>query len=32
VVIGPNGDVIKHWTAVKKAEEHPKEVLAYLQK
>jgi peroxiredoxin Q/BCP len=31
VVIGPKGDVIKHWPAVKKAEEHPKEVLAFLQ-
>lgn len=31
VVIGPNGDVIKHWPAVKKAEEHPKEVLAFLK-
>ena len=32
VVIGPKGDVIKHWPAVKKAEEHPKEVLAFLTK
>ena len=31
VVIGPKGDVIKHWTIVKKAEEHPKEVLVYLE-
>ena len=31
VVIGPKGDVIKHWPTVKKAEEHPKEVLAYLK-
>ena len=30
VVIGPKGDVIKHWPTVKKAEEHPKEVLAFL--
>jgi thioredoxin-dependent peroxiredoxin len=31
VVIGPKGDVIKHWPAVKKAEEHPEEVLAFLK-
>jgi peroxiredoxin Q/BCP len=31
VVIGPKGDVIKHWPAVKKAEAHPEEVLAFLQ-
>ena len=31
VVIGPKGDVIKHWPTVKKAEEHPKEVLEFLQ-
>ena len=30
VVIGPKGDVIKHWPAVKKAEDHPAEVLARL--
>ena len=30
VVIGPKGDVIKHWPTVKKAEEHPEEVLAFL--
>jgi peroxiredoxin Q/BCP len=30
VVIGPKGDVIKHWPAVKKAEDHPAEVLAFL--
>jgi peroxiredoxin Q/BCP len=30
VVIGPKGEVIKHWPAVKKADEHPKEVLAFL--
>ena len=28
VVIGPKGDVIKHWTAVKKADVHPEEVLS----
>jgi peroxiredoxin Q/BCP len=31
VVIGPKGDVIKHWATVKKAEEHPGEVLAFLK-
>jgi peroxiredoxin Q/BCP len=31
VVIGPKGDVVKHWTTVKKAEAHPEEVLAYLK-
>ena len=31
VVIGPKGEVIKHWTTVKKAEDHPEEVLAYLK-
>jgi peroxiredoxin Q/BCP len=31
VVIGPKGDVIKHWLTVKKAEAHPEEVLAYLK-
>jgi peroxiredoxin Q/BCP len=30
VVIGPNGDVLKHWT-VKKAEAHPNEVLQFLK-
>ena len=30
VVIGPKGDVIKHWPSVKKAEEHPADVLAFL--
>jgi len=30
VVIGPKGDVLKHWTTVKKAETHPEEVLAFL--
>jgi len=27
----PKGDVIKHWPAVKKAEAHPDEVLAFLK-
>lgn len=31
VVIGPKGDVIKHWTTVKKAEDHPQEVMEFLQ-
>jgi peroxiredoxin Q/BCP len=30
VIIGPNGDVIKHWPTVKKADGHPDEVLGYL--
>ena len=30
LIIGPKGDVIKHWTAVKKADQHPQEVLAFL--
>jgi peroxiredoxin Q/BCP len=30
VIIGPRGDVLKHWPLVKKAEEHPNEVLAFL--
>jgi len=31
VVIGPKGDVVKHWPTVKKAEAHPEEVLAFLK-
>ena len=31
VVIGLKGDVIKHWTAVKKAEDHPQEVMSFLK-
>jgi len=31
VVISPKGDVVKHWLPVKKAEEHPEEVLAFLK-
>jgi thioredoxin-dependent peroxiredoxin len=31
VVIGPGGDVLKHWPAVKKAEAHPEEVLGFLK-
>jgi len=32
VVIDPQGMVTKHWTAVKKAEAHPDEVLSFLKK
>ena len=32
VIIGPKGDVIKHWPAVRKVEAHPDEVLAFLNK
>jgi peroxiredoxin Q/BCP len=31
VIIGPRGDVVKHWTTVKRAEAHPEEVAAYLK-
>ncbi len=31
VVIGPKGDVIKHWPTIKKAEAHPEEVMAFLK-
>jgi len=31
VVIGPKGDVIKHWPTVKKAEAHPEEVMTFLK-
>src|SRR5262245_38180256 len=31
VVIGPKGEIVKHWPTVKKAEGHPDEVLAYLE-
>jgi peroxiredoxin Q/BCP len=31
VVIGPKGDVIKHWTTVKKAEDHPQEVISFIK-
>ncbi len=30
-VIGPDGKVLKHWATVRKAAEHPAEVLAYLK-
>lgn len=32
VIIGPDGTVLRHWQAVKKAETHPAEVLDYLRK
>ena len=31
VVIGPKGDVLKHWPTVKKAEAHPEEVFSFLK-
>jgi peroxiredoxin Q/BCP len=31
VVISPQGEVIKHWSTVKKAEAHPEEVLSFLK-
>ena len=31
VVIAPKGEVIKHWPVVKKAEDHPEEVLNFLK-
>jgi thioredoxin-dependent peroxiredoxin len=31
VVIGPKGEVLKHWTTVKKAEAHPDDVLEFLK-
>ena len=31
VVIGPQGDVVKHWSTVKKAEANPEEVLSFLK-
>ena len=30
LVIDSKGDIIKHWPAVKKADQHPQEVLAFL--
>lgn len=30
VMVGPDGTVIRHWPAVKKAESHPGEVLEFL--
>ncbi len=32
VVIGPDGTIVKQWPKVAKAESHPAEVLAWLQK
>lgn len=31
VVIGPDGKVLRHWPSVKKAEDHPAEVLQFLK-
>jgi peroxiredoxin Q/BCP len=31
VVVGPDGKVLRHWPAVRKAESHPGEVLAFLE-
>jgi peroxiredoxin Q/BCP len=31
VVIGPDGTVLQHWPAVRKAETHPQEVLDFLR-
>ena len=31
VVVGPKGDVIKHWPTVKNAAAHPEEVLQFLK-
>lgn len=31
VVIGPDGKVLKHWASVKKAEQHPEEVLKFMK-
>jgi peroxiredoxin Q/BCP len=31
VVIGPKGNVLKHWPTVKKAEDHSQEMLAFLK-
>ena len=30
VLIGPDGTLKRHWTKVAKAEQHPAEILAYL--
>ncbi|HZV81664.1 MAG TPA: peroxiredoxin [Geobacteraceae bacterium] len=32
VVVGPDGIVLRHWTRVAKAESHPAEVAAFLEK
>ena len=31
LVIGPKGNIIKHWPTVKKADQHPDDVLAFLR-
>jgi len=30
VIIGPKGDIVKHWPGVKKADSHPQEVADWL--
>ena len=32
IVVGPKGDIIKHWPSVKNAKAHPNEVLQFLKK
>ena len=32
VVVGPDGNVLRHWKKVPKAEDHPRQVLEYLRK
>jgi peroxiredoxin Q/BCP len=31
VIVGPDGTVVKHWPAVKKAETHPQEVVEFIK-
>ena len=31
VVVGPDGIILRHWTKVAKAEDHPDDVWAFLQ-
>lgn len=31
VIVGPDGTVVKHWKKVKKADEHPEQVLEFLE-
>ena len=31
LIVGSKGNVIKHWPTVKKADQHPQEVLAFLR-
>jgi thioredoxin-dependent peroxiredoxin len=30
VMIGPRGDILKHWPLIKKAEDHPQDVLDFI--